>query len=172
LKGRTRRRREPAFTLVELTVVMVLMTLAIGLATLGMRGLSDRGRIDAAAAQLGSAMRLAEIQSARSGVPQVLAFDSHGWTLRQPQWRDDRWAWSESSRLELVRKVAVRRIFMGGVADSAHVDAPWLVTITPGARDTNVVFEVQLASGPGAVIRVHSRGVTEVAMFPGRIGEP
>ena len=63
------------FTLLELLVVTTLMALAVGLVTLKLDGLTASGRAGCVATQVGSYVRLAQVEARTSGQARIVEVD-------------------------------------------------------------------------------------------------
>jgi hypothetical protein len=155
--------------------VATLMALAVGVSTVGLAGMSDVGRLEAAAAQVGAVVRLASCAATRSGVPRVVQFDQRGCAVKKPVYRDGQWEWATSPRISLVSKVQITGVFTQGedadagrsgppwaIADAGRSGPPWAIAIQPGVpHRCSVRFD--LANGKRAIARID--GVTGVAQL-------
>ena len=136
------------FTLLELLVVAALLTVAVGVATLNLHGMSDQARLQAAATQVGAVYRLAVCEAARSDRPRVLQFDRCACMVGKPAHREGVWIWSFAPRIELVSKVRILKVSTWDAANAtAAVEPPWNVIIAPGLSTTDLYLELMLDNG-------------------------
>ncbi|MGD2109476.1 MAG: prepilin-type N-terminal cleavage/methylation domain-containing protein [Phycisphaerae bacterium] len=158
--------KKSGLTLLELVIVMTLMALAVGVSTIGLPGLSDQGRLESAAAQLGNVIRLASCTATRSGLPRMLAFDDHGCTVKKPVRRDGTWAWSSGSRIDLIPKVRITGVSDDGAdRDRRAPQPPWMVLVQPGTRHVRHVFTLELSNGKRAAARTDAlTGLAQVEL--------
>ncbi len=126
----------PAFTLVELVVVLALMSTALGLVVLHLDGFSDGSRLRSAAAQMAAWVRLAQTEAKVSGMPRLIEYDSgNGWvTLRKPRIQKGSWAWDDGVKYDTGTAVRIERVI--GETQSAMQDqrGPYEVHVSPDAR--------------------------------------
>ena len=154
-----RRRYISSFTLLELIVVVTLLTIAVGFATVNLRGFSDRARLHAAATQIGSFYRVARLSALRSGMPCVLRFNRRECTLATPNEQEGQWVWSDESQITLVGKVGIVDVQTTWLEDEREAgDSPWRVMLIPG--DMNRDFQVSIVTSSGVRASVYVDGYT------------
>jgi len=144
-----------AFTLVELMVVATLLALAVGVATVNFHGMSDAARLSAAATQIGSLYRVASSSAKRSGLPRMLRFGSHECLLAQSVRQEGEWTWSEGAAIALVSRVGIVDVRSGTPDEKTTSDGPpWLVMLTPGGIQNDLVLFLALPSGARGRLQV------------------
>ena len=132
-------------TLLELLIVLTLMTVTIGIATLGVGGMTDQARIYAAATRIGTAYRLAASDAARSGLPRMLQLDSKNCRVARPVWREDGWTWSSGSSFEMPSNVRLVGVMRAAVANEGlFAEPPWLIAVPPGVRNVPYTFVLRM----------------------------
>ena len=104
--------QRPCFTLLELLVVMALMSVAVGLVVFRLDGLTENGRLQSAAYQFASIVRLAENEARLSGTPRLLeyALDQDGVRLRKPREVEGVWEWDPGTEFQTATGVAVKDV--------------------------------------------------------------
>lgn len=135
------------FTLLELLVVLTLMTVTIGIATISVGGMTDQARIYAAATRIGTAYRLAAFDSARSGLPHMLQLDRKNCRVAQPVWREEAWSWSSGPSFEMpgkVRLVGVKRT--ATTDEELMIEPPWQIAVPPGVRNVPYAFVLRVGN--------------------------
>ncbi len=102
----------PAFTLVELVVVLALMSTALGLVVLRLDGFSDHGRLRSTAGQLAAWIRLAQTEAKVSGVPRLIEYDFEEGrvTLHKPRIQKGAWAWDDGVKYDTGTAVRIERV--------------------------------------------------------------
>lgn len=124
-------RRVRSFTLIELMVVAVLMTLASGILVTHLDDFTDRGRLRAAASQTAAVLHLATTRAKASGVPVRVTYDINGDRVRmaKPVLRDGRWIWDEQLEWSTATGVRIDRVLVEG-----RVDAESFIRVDAGGR--------------------------------------
>ena len=140
-----------SFTLLEMTAVVTLLAIAVGIATMRVSGTADHARLEAAATQIGSVYRLTVCQAARSGRPRILSLDPHGCIVKEPVYRDGNWLWSPAPRIEWTGGVALANVYpFDGNNVPSQAAVPWEIIISPGAIDAAYGVVLKLPSGSEA----------------------
>lgn len=132
------------FTLLELMAVVTLLTVALGVVLLSTAGLTDRARLRAAAAQIGTIYRLALLHARESGMPRLLQFGRRGCTVSKPEFREEQWQWSSGASMVLAEKVSIRRVWPLGGAGRLPAGGPWSIVVAPNTVTPGYRFELQL----------------------------
>ena len=158
----SRAARRAAFTLLELVAVITLLALTVGVSTIGLAGLSDEGKLEAAASQIGAVVRIASCAATRSGKPRMLQFDHRGYVVKKPVRRDGQWAWSSAPRTDLVSRVRITNVFPSSEGpDTRRSGPPWMMVVHPGALHCRRGFQLELANGKQGIVGID--GLTAIA---------
>lgn len=109
----------PAFTLVEIMVVTVLMTLLVSAAALRWDGIGEATRLRSAARQVGAFVRMAQSQAQTSGMPRLLEYllQEDWMRLKKPHMKDGRPRWHRGAKLRTNTGVAVERVLVEGKSE-------------------------------------------------------
>ena len=109
----------PAFTLVELLVVITLMSLAVSFAVFRLDGFSDSAGLRSAANQLASWVRLTQTQARTTGEPRLLEYGPKSRTLRvqRPLERNGAWTWNEGATFTANSSVSIHSLLVEGDSD-------------------------------------------------------
>ncbi len=101
-----------AFTLIELLVVITLMALAVGMTVVRLDGLSESGRLSAAARQVEGILHLAQTQARATGEPRLIEFQAGSDQIRQraPVKEGERWRWNEGRSFQTATDVHFERL--------------------------------------------------------------
>ncbi|MCP4589433.1 MAG: hypothetical protein GY842_01685 [bacterium] len=147
----------PSFTLVELLVVLVLMSMAVGLSVAGLDGVSQCGRLSSALGQIAALDALARTQASCDGQPRWLGLvkGTGHCTLRHPELIDGQWRWSSSAPLIIGDGVTVRGLVVeGGASSRALPDGEPGVRIR--ADGTSETYAVVVGAGDnGAAVVIN-----------------
>ncbi len=110
------------FTLVEVMVVMVLMSMAVTLAVTKLDGLTVSGRLESSASQLAAWFELARLDARSTAAPRRVLYASgpDRLAIQRPVQRDGRWLWGADQVFELVGGVRVDRVLVEGVPYDAE----------------------------------------------------
>ena len=110
------RLRRASFTLLELLVVVTLMSVAVGMVVFRLDGVSDTTRLRSSATQIGSLLRLTQIQARTSGSPRLFEYvtDRDRVVVRAPQTQEDGWRWDEGLEYSIGTGVRIRRVLVEG----------------------------------------------------------
>ncbi|MEK6674128.1 MAG: prepilin-type N-terminal cleavage/methylation domain-containing protein, partial [Planctomycetota bacterium] len=136
LKLQTSSLTSPAFTLVELLVVITLMSLAVGVAVFRMDGFSDSANLRSAANQLASWVRLTQTQARTSGQPRLLEYGPKSCTLRvqRPYEQDGAWSWQEGAEFSVNPAVHLRRVLVENDFDRVRELTPTQLVVGPSGH--------------------------------------
>ena len=101
-----------AFTLIELTVVLALLTLITSTALLQLGGVTDRARLRAASVQVASVVQQAHALARSDGRPRLITYDLGlaQINMQSPQRRDGRWDWDDGLRTTLPKGVRIHAV--------------------------------------------------------------
>ena len=165
MTGMTPRR---AFTLVELMVVTVILTIATGLVTVQVHGLTGPARLQAAAIQIGALFRLALLEASRSGLPRVLRLDHREGAVLKPVYVEGQWTWSDGVSILFVSKVKV--VGVAPTVTTEHersAQAPWRIVLAPGGMNPGYRIDLRHRNGLSGIVRIDGRtGVEELRLAP------
>jgi len=155
-----RDQQRSAFTLIELVVVVTLITMAIGWATVDLQGVSERTRLQVAATQIGALHRMAVMAASTSSMPRQMRWDSRSCTIAKPVFKEGEWVWGSEVRFDLVSRVRIRSVRPSPRRDAASPTDPlWEFVLAPG--DTSMTYEF-------AIETTHAvRGTVRVDTFRG-----
>lgn len=105
-----------AFTLIELLVVITLMALAVGMTVVRLDGLSESGRLSAAARQVQGILHVAQAQARATGEPRLIEFQagSDQIRLRAPAKESGRWRWNEGRSFQTATGIHFERLLFEG----------------------------------------------------------
>lgn len=155
-----------SFTLIELMVVVTLITIAIGWATVDLQGVSERTRLRAAATQIGAVHRMAAMAASTSSLPRRMRWDSRSCRVAKPVFKNGEWAWGSEVRFDLVDRVRIRSVGAKPQRKAkTPTGPPWEFVIAPG--DTSMTYDFALATtrGVGGAVRVDMfRGVESLQL--------
>ncbi|MCK6464035.1 MAG: prepilin-type N-terminal cleavage/methylation domain-containing protein [Phycisphaerae bacterium] len=98
-----------AFTLLELLVVTVLVALAVGLVTLKLDGLTAAGKVRGVASQVGSYVRLAQIEARTSGEARRVGIDAANGVVRIARTRRLQSAGEDEQAFRLLAPVEMKQ---------------------------------------------------------------
>ncbi len=129
-------RRSSGFTLLELLAVITLMSLAVGITVLRMDGFTDQSRLQSAASQLASLVRLAQAQARTSGVPRLIEYkiDADRLGMHIPRHANDGWQWDDGVEYLLGTGVSIRGVVLEGKDTTANASQHRAVRIGPDGR--------------------------------------
>ncbi len=142
-KARAERFARPAFTLVELLVVVVLVGLAASVVTVQLRGSTDRARLRAATLRIEQTLRLARHRAMTHHESLWLVFrlDSDRYCLAfAEQGKDGSNAW------HTLDNVSVRRAAVQGQEASASGQEEFAIRITPTGASLPWALELWTSS--------------------------
>ena len=126
-------RPHPAFTLVELMVVVVLMAVATGIATLGLRDASETARIQSTIDQFRASVRAAHLHATSSGRPVMIECKPTGFRLRKPVWEKDSWRWHDGAWAVLDEPLRIEAVLAPAAISPMALDVPsWTALVRPG----------------------------------------
>lgn len=108
------RRQTSCFTLIELLVVVTLTTVAVGMVTLRLDGLTDAGRLRSTANQIAVVVRLTRADARTSGLPRliVIGLDQDRIAVRAAQDCDGLWQWGEPVQHGITGGVRIVRVIV------------------------------------------------------------
>jgi prepilin-type N-terminal cleavage/methylation domain-containing protein len=126
--------RSPAFTLIEMMLVTALIGLIIATASIGLGGITERGRLNHFVSQIDSSVQQVRLEAWSTGVPRRLVFRPNATdvSIQRPRKSADGWVWTLSRRFELPRGLLAGGILM---RDGSHVE-----TVRVGADGCTVDF--------------------------------
>ncbi len=151
-----------AFTLIELVVVVTLITMAIGWATVDLQGVSERTRLRAAATQIGAVHRMAVMAASTSSLPRRMRWDSRSCTVAKPVFKEGAWVWGSPVKFELVIRVRIRSVGPNaGRGTALPSGPPWEFVVAPGDTSMNYVFAIETTHALRGTVRVDSYRGTE-----------
>lgn len=134
-----------AFTLVELMAVTVLLSLAVGMVTISLNGVTRKGRLTAAMRQVASFDQAARVQALAEGRPRRLELKRDSGHLRVSKQvsANGRWGWSNASTLRLVHGPHVQKVVIVEQSNLTHSSSElWRIRIR--SDGTSVSYAVQL----------------------------
>lgn len=107
-----RRWRVAAFTLIELTIVVALLSAFVGMTVLSLDGVSLDGRLRSAAQQIAAFDRLARIEAVSSGEPRLLVLEHENadCVIKRPRQTAGVWIWTEGHAFHLGTNVHVEQL--------------------------------------------------------------
>lgn len=138
------KRPTSAFTLVELCVVVTILAITTGLATVGLRGATESGRLQAAADQLTAEVHAAQLFAITARLPIVLNCSTWGCQLRKLVRRDGRWDWHEGSPVSLPNGISLAGVQMEGARSQSKDGRSWSIPIGPDSWTRRFRFELAL----------------------------
>jgi len=161
----------PAFTLIEIMVVITLLAIAVGGATLQLDGVTTRGRLRSAALLIEGYHRLARIEVISSGQPRRLVFgrNTSRCLLQRSEHDGLLWTWSTGLRFELPRGVRVARVMVPNTESSelesirVHADGtatPYACVLSVGQLALAVVIDG--IAGTGRHVEIVDPNVIDV----------
>ena len=144
----------PAFTLVELTVVLTLMFTFVATAALQLDGFSASGRLHSTARQIASFHTLARIEAISSGRPRLLGYEveGHRCRIREPHYDGFHWAWSEGALFHLTTRVRLVRLLIADRELTSQGQEPWTVRINSDGTSSNYAFVLAIGERSLALI--------------------
>lgn len=150
----------PSFTLIELVVVVTLITIAIGWATVDLQGVSERTRLRAAATQTGAVLRMVAAAASTSSMPRRMRWDTRSCNVAKPVFKEGEWGWGAEVKFDIVDRVRIRSV-EARPRRKAKTPAglPWEFVIAPGDTSMTYVFELETTHAV--------RGEVSVDMFRG-----
>lgn len=122
-------RATSAFTLVELCAVVTILAIATGLATVGLRGATDNGRLQSAADQLTAQLHAAHLFALTARLPVGLNCSRSGCQLRKPVHRDGRWEWHVGSLAPLPSGISLVNVQVVGTPPQSGDGSSWSIPI-------------------------------------------
>ncbi len=144
-----RSRTGRAFTLIEITVVVTIMALLLGVVTLGAQALDDEARVQSAMSQLGSLHRLAVVEANRTGRPHLIQLSPHGLSMSRPVFVEGAWRWVEVVAIRFPRRVSVTSVSAPERMDGGRdTDGHWLLPIAPGRSHPSYDIVFVASAGP------------------------
>ena len=153
----------PAFTLLELVVVVTLITMAIGWATVDLQGVSERTRLRAAATQIGAVHRMAVMAASTSSMPRKIRWDSRSCTIAKPVFKEGQWVWGSDVKFDLVNRVRIRSVRPNPRLDAASLTGPpWEFVVAPGEMSMTYDFALETTHAVRGTVRVDSFRGTEL----------
>jgi len=150
-----------AFTLVELLAVTILIAVVAGVATLRLDGFSARGRLRAAARQLGAFVRVTQTDARTTGRPVVLRYESDSGTIAalRPTVEGVAVVWVRRPGIELAGAVNV--MTATGISNSGDdADDGEHFDVRVDADGFLETHDVRLALASGRYVDVRIDGVT------------
>lgn len=152
----------PAFTLIELVVVVTLITIAIGWATVDLQGVSERIRLRAAATQIGAIHRMAVMAASTSSLPRQVRWDARSCTVAKPVFKEGAWVWGSPVKFDLVNRVRIRSVGPSPRRDTAPPSGPpWEFVVAPGDTSMTYDFSIETTRAVRGTVRVDSFRGTE-----------
>ena len=151
-------KRPPAFTLVELMVVITIMSVAVGTVVLRFDGFTDRSRLESTAAQFFSLLQLASTQAQTTGEPRLIEYPlgTSGVRIRKPRLTNETWEWDEGLEFALATGVTVERMVIEGDAPASSGRTAAIRVRSDGRFPRHAV--ILGLHGTFAVVLVDSRG--------------
>lgn len=140
----------PAFTLVELLIVLTLLTLFVGTATFHLDGVTARGRLRSAARQLGAFHALARIEAVSSGQPRRIVFQRNAsrCLIQHPELEGRSWRWSDGRSLAFATRVTLDRVIVQG---EGRPDQSQDLAIRVASDGTSPTYACILTAGESAM---------------------
>ena len=159
------RRFDVSFTLIELLVVVTLMTVAVGIVTLRLDGLTDAGRLRSTASQLAAVVRLTRADARTSGAPRAIevAAGEDKVLVRLPRQRDGLWEWGEPVEHGIAGGARIDRVIAGdvGLPSKGNLTA---VRIGPDGRHRPFAVVLTLHDRWAVVLMARSRAPKYVVL--------
>ena len=149
-----------AYSLLELMAVVAVIALCVGIGVVNMQGVSDAGKLQAAADQIAAAYRLALVESTRSGRPIQLAMTRTSCAIRKPILSDGEWQWAAGAKFDVPDSLVIARVDSTALNDRELVRQ---VCITPDNWAQQVEVELQAVSGSRLVARIGANGISPSA---------
>ena len=156
--------RRRCLTLIELMVVVTLMSIAVGTATVNLHGLSRTGRLRAAGTQIATLWQLGSQSATASGMPQLLEIDKRRCRLRMPRYIESQWAWGDPIDRILVGRARIESVLVNGTVRQAdNEDGRWRIALPPDGSATTYGFVLALPCGLRGRLQID--GVTGADSF-------
>ena len=120
-----------AFTLVEVCAVITILAIATGLATVGLRGATDNGKLQSAADRLTAQLHAAQLFALTARLPVGLNCSGSGCQVRKPVHRDGRWEWQVGSLATLPSGISLVSVQAVGAPPQSRDEGSWSISIRP-----------------------------------------
>lgn len=153
-------RRHPlpsGFTLLEVLIATALMAAAVGMATLGMTGLSAESRLRSAGDQLAATYSLAQTLATRTGMVVRMECWERVCRLRRLEQMDGAWTWSAGQDFSFPSGIRVSE-WRPSNTDSSTLARPPSVAVAPGYVGESCEAILEGPGGLAAQVRID--GVT------------
>jgi prepilin-type N-terminal cleavage/methylation domain-containing protein len=153
-----------AFTLVELMAVVTLLAIAVGVATVGLRDLSDEEKLSAAAGQLAAIVKASHVHTMTSGRPAALECAKDGCRMRRAMFRDGQWRWESGNLFALDSGVRIAPASLGGTLGDSfrQEESTWTLPIRSADWTSSYDFQLSVPNGRRAMAVVRPFGDTMV----------
>jgi type II secretion system protein H len=153
--------RHDGFTLIELMLVAALLAILVGLTVVRLEGVSETGRLRAAARQVGAVYRTARIAALTDGRPRLVSYTNsaeQGTRLRIqcPRVDSATLQWQAGEGFRLAGEIRVSRIVQDGELGDTHGKTTVLIS-SDGVASSHVVV-LALGGKPRAAVAID--GVT------------
>ncbi len=132
-----------AFTLVELTAVVLLIGLIASVAMLSLEGVTSGARLRNLETQLSTLYRTAMYEASKQGLPCTIKLSSTQGAILVPKYVNEKWKMSEHWQTKWPRGVRVQGISVAGVSQKGTENKrSWLLSVPPGGAALHWVIHV------------------------------